>query len=239
MNFIYRFLAFFLLCFILGCNENQDNQQEVFKEASLVYPTDGMNCQTIDQGITFDWKSNSSNTSIDYTLKLYTDYPNMDSVLSYQTSVSEFTVQQDIEHNKIYAWEVVSKNTSGSEKISDLNLFSSISLQEDIDVSYKLIAPSPQTGTLVNSNGQTYQMLELDWQIQDASGQNMSFDNQTQPIYYNIYMGDSKDNLELVNSTYGPGLSTSVMSEQTYFWRVAYQTEHGLRFSPIWVFTVN
>ena len=169
----------------------------------LIYPTDKLECSS--QDINFQW-SQVETTAVDYTLRIYDNYPDKQQYREY-TPIRENNYKLSLVPSKAYYYDV--QASDGIATItSELYSFST----ESQAISDHL----PQAVTYNNPiNGITLDQSEviLQWS---------SVDNDNDTLYYDLYLGETSNNLSRVlSSTQESSYELSdLKSNTTYYWKV-------------------
>lgn len=226
MKRIYITLSIIGSILFTACdNDSNGTANVVPTRADLIYPVQNQLCT--ESTINFQWNASkdANGDSITYTLRLYTDFPSLETYEDITTTSLSHTMT--LEKGKAYYWEVIASDGIG-ELNGNINQFYT---ESDAVVNYapfsaEIISPE-LLGDKVDS-GTTV----LEWTCTDLDDD---------PLTYNVYFGTDESSLEMVAEAISEtSFEVTTEAETQYFWSVTAQDPSGTATrGHIWFFTTN
>ncbi|MFV0531440.1 MAG: hypothetical protein ACK5MD_08365 [Flavobacteriales bacterium] len=196
------------ILFIIGCDSGNNNtggtSNIVPTRAVSIYPVQNQLCT--ENVVNFQWNASkdANGDAVEYTLRIYTNFPNKDLYDDYKTTELNQTIT--LEKGKAYYWEVIASDGEG-EMSGDFHQFYTESNAVVNYAPFSAEAIFPEISSDVNA-GTTV----LEWSCTDL-------DND--PLTYTVYFGTTENSLEMIAKNISE-TTTEVTTEagKQYFWSV-------------------
>ncbi len=172
--------------------------------AVSIYPIQNQLCT--ENTINFQWNASkdANGDAIEYTLRVYTDFPNKDMYDDYTTTELSHTLT--LEKGKAYYWEVIASDGEG-EISGDFRQFYT---ESDAIVNYAPFSAeliSPEILSELDAGTTT-----LEWSCTDLDDD---------PLTYTVYFGMDESSLEMVaENIESTTFDVTTEAGNQYFWSV-------------------